>query len=274
MRRLLLVGLLVVVLAACGGGDDDKTSADAVTTSTTAAGSTTVATDGSTATTAASAGATTTTSKQSTPATTNAAPAPKGGGPAPLAPGTYRYRQQGSATAGTQKYDSPKDGTLVAKAAGADGKQLLQRYIDPKGEPSDVTMRFGADGMFMLETVLRTGGQEVRCTFDDPMPAPSWPPAVGKTASGHANCGSFQLDATSKITGTKPVTIDGAGYTAYIIESTSKTTGNVTSTGTQTDWFVPELRMATHTETTLKGSFGTFAFSSEGSADLVSAKPS
>ncbi|MEA3055130.1 MAG: hypothetical protein QOD30_562 [Actinomycetota bacterium] len=271
---VVVMGLLVLS-AACGrggGGGGDDAAANDVTTSTTVAGTTTVATGGSTSTTAASAGATTTTAKAATPAAEAAKPA-AGGGPAPLAPGTYRYRQQGSATAGTQKYDSPKDGTLVAKAAGADGTQLLQRYIDPKSDPSDVTMRFGADGMFMLETVLRTGGQEVRCTFDDPMAAPSWPPAVGRSASGHADCDSFQLDVTSKITGTKPVTIDGAGYTAYIVESTSKTTGSVTSTGTQTDWFVPELRMATHTETSSKGSFGTFAFSSEGSADLVSAKP-
>jgi hypothetical protein len=265
--------LLVVVVAACGGGGGSDAKTDDATrssTSTTGGVSTTTAAavpNGSSSTTLA--GATTTTTKVA-----SSAAKPAASGPAPLAPGTYRYTQTGSASAGTQKYDAPKDGTLVAKAAGAGGKQLLQRYIDPKGEPSDVTMKFGADGMFMLETVLRTGGQEVRCTFDDPMPAPTWPPAVGKTASGHANCGSFQLDVTSKITGTKPVTMDGTGYTAYVVESTSKTTGNVTSTGTQTDWFVPELRMATHTSTSQKGTFGTFTFSSEGTADLVSAKPS
>lgn len=276
MKRLLPIALLVVVIAACGGGggDDDKASTDA-TTSTTAA----VA---ATSTTAASGGATTTTgaagvdgSTTTVKAASSSAPASTGDhGPAPLTAGTYHYHQTGSTSAGAQKYDAPKEGTMVAKPAGADGKQLLQRYIDPSGQPSDVTMKYGADGMFMLETVLRTGGQEIRCTFDDPMPAPSWPPAVGKTASGHANCGSFQLDVTSKITGTKAVTIDGTGYTAYIVVSTSKTTGTVTSTGTQTDWFVPQLRMATHTETTQKGTFGTVEFSSEGSADLVSAKPS
>jgi len=264
--------VLLVVVAACGGGGSDAKTDDATgsTTSTTARGSTTTssaaAASGSSATTSAPGATTTTTvARSAKPATTT--------GPAPIPAGTYLYKQSGSSTVGTQSYDTPPEGKLVAKPASADGKQLLQRYIDPKGEPSDVDMQFGPDGIFMIDTVLRQGGQEIRCTFDEPMPTPPWPPKVGAGAKGHAKCQGFDTDVVSSITGTKPVTVDGVSYTAFIIESTTTTTGALVSKSTQTDWFIPELRMSAHTETKSDGSYGTFKFSAHGSSDLVSAKP-
>jgi hypothetical protein len=56
--------------------------------------------------------------------------------------------------------------------------------------------------------------------------------------------------------------------------STITTSGQVTSTSHQVDWFVAELRMAVHTENDTKGKFGTFEFASAGTADLISAIPS
>ena len=273
MRRVCIA--LVLIVAACGGGGGSKTDTASDATTTTAKGDVPVTASASTGVSAAGQSSSSTTNAGAVTSTTAKSPAKAAttDGPAPVPAGTYRYKQSGSATVNAQKYDSPPEGTMVAKPAGADGKQLLQRYIDPKGDPSDTTMQFRADGMFMLETVLRQGGQEIRCTFDEPMPAPTWPPKVGAAASGHANCGSFQTDVASKITGTKPVTVDGVAYTAYVVESTITTTGGVTSKSTQVDWFVPELRLSAHTESSGKGKFGTFEFSSEGTSDLVSAKP-
>lgn len=273
MRRLGL-GLLLV-LAACGGGggSNEETAGDVTTTTTTAKGTVPV-----TASTSDSAtvdgGSPSTTTAEATPTTAAPAGAPATAeGPAPVPPGTYRYKQSGSATVGAQKYDSPPEGTMVVKPAAGDGTQLLQRYIDPKGDPTDTTMQFRPDGMFILQTVLRQGGQEIKCTFGRGVPAPTWPPKVGATGEGHGDCGSFQTEITGSITGTKPVTVDGTAYTAYVVESTITTTGQVESKSNQVDWFVPELRLSTHTESSGKGKFGTFEFSSSGTSDLVSAKP-
>lgn len=276
MKRALIAALMV--LAACsGGGGSDKaatTKADKSTTTTTAATETTTtaaAKGPSTTTTVAPSGASTAT----TAATTPGAPAKSTvAGPKPLAKGTYRYTQTGGGSAGPQKYDSPPEGTMVVDAAAADGTQVSHRYLDPKGDPNDTKMRFGSDGMFVIETTLRQGGQEIRCTFDKPLAAPPWPVKVGDSTTGHANCGSFQVDISGKVTSTKPVTVDGTSYTAYVLSSTITMTGQVTAKGTQVDWFVPELRMSTHTESNTKGSFGNIQFSSAGTADLVSAKPS
>jgi hypothetical protein len=272
--RLLAIGLLLVVAACGGGGSKTETAGDTTTTTTTAepvhaTAESTATTAGATPTTAASGGVATPTAAASAPTAAAASSAP-----APVPPGTYHYRQSGSATAGGQTYDSPPEGTMVVDAAAADGKQVLHRYIDPEGDPSDVVMLFAGDGMFMLEMTLRQGGQEIHCSFGK-MPSPTWPPKVGVSSTGHGDCGTtFQLDITTHITGTKHVTVDGVEHTAYIVESATKISGQVTGEGTQLDWFVPELRLATHTETTQKGTFGTFEFSSSGTSDLVSAKPS
>jgi hypothetical protein len=270
-----LAALLLVVLAACGGGGDSKspTAADgaakeATTTSTTVAGATKEP--------AVAAGETTTTGAAAAPPTTTAAAAPATAstGPTPLAPGTYRYKQSGHASGGGQSYDSPPEGTMVADAPGEDGTQVMHRYIDPAGEPSDTTIRFGPDGIFILSTVLRQGGQEITCTFDEPLPSPAWPPTVGATSAGHADCDMFTTDVASKITGRLPVTIDGTTYDAFVMETTITTSGQVTSKSTQIDHFVAELRLSAHTESNGSGKFGTFEFSSEGTSDLLSATPS
>ena len=274
MRRIAVV--LALVLAACGGGgggDEPEAASSDSPTSTTA-----TAADADESTTSTTAAATAAGEAPSTTAAPSAgqaasASAPASAGPTPLAPGTYHYRQEGSTKVGADSYDSPPEGTSVVDAPNADGTQVVHRYIDPEGKPSDATMRFGPDGIFMLETVVRAGGTEVRCTFDPPLATPAWPPTVGATSSGHGECGSFTTDVKSEITEARSVTLDGRTYDAVVVRSTITTTGQFQSTSNQVDWFVPELRLSTHTETTSKGSFGAFTFESTGSSDLLSATP-
>lgn len=281
MRRLARAAALVLVLAACGGGGgDDATDASSSeeesTTTTTAA---VPGEDGTTSTTtdaAADADAAASPSTTATPAGEPAAgtAAPSSAAPAPLAPGTYRYRQSGSAKVGTETYDAPPEGKLVADAHSADGKQVLHRYIDPDGEPNDSTVRFGADGMFILDTLLRMGEAEIRCTFDPPLAAPPWPPTVGATSSGHGDCGTaFSTDVTTEITEARTVDLDGRTYDAVVVRSVITTSGQFESKTDQVDWFVPELRMSVHTEQDASGRFGTFTFESHGVSDLLSATP-
>lgn len=279
MRRIAAAALLV--LAACGGGgdDDDDTAAESLRESTTS-------------TTTAAAGEETTTSTSSVdaadgPSTTVApasgsSPGSPGGAaaepdvsttPTPIAPGTYRYRQSGSAKVGTDTYEAPPEGTMVADAASGDGKQVFHRYVDPEGEPADSTMQFRADGMFILETIVRMGQTEITCTFDPPLAAPPWPATVGATSSGHGECGSFTTDVTSEITEARTVTLDGRTYDAVVVKSIITTSGQFESTTNQIDWFVPELRVSAHTEQDAKGRFGAFTFESTGTSDLLSAIP-
>lgn len=274
MRRIAVV--LALVLAACGGGGGGDPEAASSGSSSTTTSTTSDATDESTTSTSATPGTTGdapgTTAAPSAGAAASAA-APASAGPTPLAPGTYHYRQTGSTKVGADSYESPPEGTSVADPPNADGTQVIHRYIDPEGKPSDATMRFGPDGIFMLETVVRAGGTEVRCTFDPPLATPAWPPTVGATSSGHGECGAFTTDVTSEITETRTVTLDGRSYDAVVVRSTITTSGQFESTSSQVDWFVPELRLSTHSETTSKGSFGAFTFESAGTSDLLSATP-
>jgi hypothetical protein len=279
MRRIVLAALLV--LAACGGGDDDseeEAPRDTTTTvvdsdgdpetSTTVAGS---SGDDSAATTSVAAG-------ESPPTTTilggtDAVPAQASEAPQPIAPGTYRYRQTGRTTAGPQTYDAPPEGKAVIDPPSAEGTQAAHRYIDPEGQPADAYFLFAPDGIFLYETVITMGPTTINCVFEPALATPAWPPTVGGTSSASADCGSFTTNVTTKITGRTPVSIDGASYEAYVIETVITTEGDVVMTSRQVDHFVAELRLSTHTETESDGTYQGFDFASSGTSDLVSAIP-
>lgn len=278
MRKVLAA--LLLVLAACGGGGDDDDTAtgesDAVT-------STTAAPDDETSDGATDAGDGVTTTQPATdgpasPSTTVAATggtdaSPAAAGPQPIAAGTYRYKQSGRASGGGQTRETPPEGRAVVDAPAADGTQVVHRYIDPDGEPQDTTFRFGADGMFILKTVIRQGGAEISCTFDPPVATPPWPPTVGATYGGTGECGAFTVSVDGKVTGTRTVALDGRSYDAFVLESSIATEGQFESNSTQVDWFVPELRLSAHTETNSTGKFGQVSFESSGTSDLISAVP-
>jgi hypothetical protein len=273
MRQLLGALLVAGALAACGGGGDDadgETASDASTTTETTASLQTsessVPAASSTTTARSDGGTTATTAASEAPA---AAAAPEDD---PFVPaGTYRYRQSGSARAGTQTMQSPPEGTLVVdQPAGA--RQTFHRYLDPEGEASDLTVEVQGGVARLVETVLRQGGQEVRCTFDPPMPTVD---EVGETSTGHGECGELlDVDIEVRATGTTTVQLDGRSFDALVTETVTRTSGQVVSETRSLDHYLIELGIPAHTETESEGSFGTFRFEGEGTADLLSTVPS
>jgi hypothetical protein len=199
-------------------------------------------------------------------------------GPSPTQPGTYTYRQAGQSTGGGATTSAPGQGTLLVDRADAHGQQQSHRVTSPGQSSTDTTFNFPGNGMFIVSEVLHTatGGQQVTftCPFDGPMPAPPWPPAVGATFSGHANCGAFTLDANGRITGTRDVALDGTTLHTFVVETAIATHGQVESTGSQVDWFSPLLRLPVHSESRQQGTYGFFSFSSDLTSDLVSGRPS
>ena len=296
-RRPWLIAMVVLasVTAACGGGSKSSSS-KAESSATTEAPSTTVTAAGgpnaTTATTGASSGGPTSGGGSSSRAVTTrgagsssggtssgstSSGTSTGGGPAPARAGTYRMRQSGSTTIGTSTQHPPPEGTLKIDPGGADGKQVWHRVVDPNQASNDTTLAFRSDGMFIVQTVLRqgSGGQQLTftCNFDPGIPAPPWPPAVGKTYGGHGDCGSFTTDVSGRITGSRQVALDGKSIEVFVAETTITTHGQLESTGRQVNWFAPSLRLSVHDESHQKGSYGPFGFSSDGTSDLISAKP-
>ena len=274
MRQLLGALLVAAVLSGCGGGGDDARDEGSATDESSTTTTTTSEVAGDETTSTAPTGGdddgdevTTTT----TAAAGSGAPAPPADDGGFVASGTYRYRQSGSTTAGTQTFDAPPEGTLVADAPQG-ARQVLRRYLDPEAEPADVIIEV-ADGVARLvETVLRQGGQEVRCTFDPPMASPD---EVGETSTGHGECGElFDVDIEVRATGTTAVQLDGRTFDALVTETITTTSGQVVSETRSLDHVLVDLGIPAHTETQGSGSFGTFSFRTEGTADLVSTVPS
>src|SRR5579884_1568378 len=255
--------VLAAALALAGCGAQTNHTAANHTTTTEAGSATTAAAP-------AGSGASSTTTSTSAHGTGSSTVAP--------ATGTYRYRQSGSFTAGTQTGQLPAEGTFVVDPAKPDGTQVTHRYVDPSKPPSDTTLLFRPDGMFIVTTVDRstTGGQTVSftCTFNPPLPSPPWPAKVGSTFAGNGNCGSFTAQVNGRVDGTSQVTLDGASVLTYVIDSTIVTHGSLESTINEQDWFDPAIRFSTHVQTQTKGSYGPFQFSGQSTADLESARPS
>jgi hypothetical protein len=200
-----------------------------------------------------------------------------GSGPAPVLTGTWHYHQTGAATIGQSNQPIPAEGTLVVDALKADHTQTSHRYVDPNKAPSDTTLLFRSDGMFLTGQVNRStvGSQTVAftCTFSPPMPIPPWPPAVGQHFTGDGNCGSFTVHVDAAVTATKAASVGGTSVPTYVIQSTIATHGQVESTINETDWFAPSLRLSVHVEAKSQGKYGFFSFSSNTVSELEGLKP-
>lgn len=312
-HRIAAVGLaLALVTTGCGGGRTSRTSTSSVPgttadvtgttteppgaptgTGTTAgtAGTATIAgttpsataSRGSTATSPSATGGAATPAPGPTrpvPPPTVAGPANKAGGGAPLpaAPGTYRYRQSGTTTIGTSTKPVPAEGGLKIDPASGDGNQVSHRSVDPSQAPSDTVYAFRNGGVFIVQIVMRAnaGGQTqtFTCTFAPPLPSPPWPPKVGSTFAGHADCGTFTLDVSGSVPGTKDVTLDGTTHHTFVIDATIAIHGQIEGSGTQTAWLDPATSLVLHEQTSQKGTYGkVVSFNSSLTADLESAHP-
>lgn len=264
----------VVGLTACGGGDDDKkVTATKKSTTTTEALSvvppedaTTSTTAKSSATTVKGAAAAATTVKLSTGSSGTTNPTAV---PGPAAVGTYDYAQSGSTSQGAV----PPKGTLVVSGGQT---QTFRRYIDPDSSPSDIIFDFRSDGPFITRVVVRQGPATIACTFDAPVPAPPWPPTVGKTFSGHATCGNgFSADFSGSITGTGNDTVGGKSVPVIIINSTLHVFGGGLDVNVKdTQHWAPSLRVPTFSHEVINGTAPLIgAISGDVTSTLTSTSP-
>ena len=199
--------------------------------------------------------------------------------PEPAAPGTYMYRQSGSATFGSTRQPVPAHGTMVVDPAERDGtSQTWHRYVDTNEPPTDIALSFSTSGVFITTEVQRVSFQgqsmTITCTFPKPgVPAPPWPPAVGKTFSDTGNCGSFTATVTGQIEGQTSDTVGSQTFAVYILKSTLTTHGQVQLTAIETDWVAYGLRLPVHIQTDVRGTYALSSFTSDTTADLESLTP-
>ena len=266
MRRLA-VSAAVVVLAACSGGSSHSSSVanaqgSAAATSTSAAlspspGSS--ASSGSSTGPSSGSGPAATSAPHGSGTPTTAHPNAPGVKPAvPATPGTYKYRQSGTTTFGSSTKPVPAEGTAKIDPVSAQGTQTLHRTVDSSQPPSDTVFLFRDGGVFLTQIVQRSNatGQTTTftCTFAPPMPTPPWPPTVGGSYQGHADCGSFTIDVHGSVQGTKTA----LGRTAFVLGSTLAFHGQLEGSGTQTDWVDPTSSLILHEDTSQSLTYGGF----------------
>ncbi len=215
-----------------------------------------------------------------TPATGSGSASSNGGtgSPAPAVPGTYTIDQSGGITTTPSLYSAnePPQGTLVVDPAQPNGIQVEHRYVQQGNQPANTTAQYLPSGPVILSTTEGSGSGGVSCTFNPPIAAPPWPPAAGKTFSSQGNCGNgTTVTIQGKISGSQTTTLkDGETFTVWVIESTINMTGQITASGTQVDWYAPSLRLPTHEQVDVKGTYSGVQFTLHSVSDLVSSHPS
>jgi hypothetical protein len=200
-------------------------------------------------------------------------------GPKPAAPGTYHYNQSGSFSASGSTQNDPPQGTVVVDQATSTGanswQQVFHSYIDTSQPPTDTTFVINPSGISVVSEVIRQSSVTVSCTFAQPVQVIDWPPTVGHQFSGSSTCGGqFNLTVNGAITGTQSTTIDGAALTAYAVTTNISTSGNLSSSGVEHDWFDPAAEVDVHQDSSQSGTYGFFKFTSQVTRTLVSAHPS
>jgi hypothetical protein len=198
-------------------------------------------------------------------------------GPRPVATGTYRYHQTGSQTIAGFTSGLDPHGALQVGKAKPNGRQTSHLILASHQPPSDQTMQFTNHGMFLLADVQRyafAGHTEtIRCTFHPGLPFPPWPLSVGSTFKGGGSCGNVHVSGSGHVISRRAVTIGGRSLQVFVINSTLKTTGGVTSTSTDLEWFAPTLRLSVRDAGKTTGSFGPVGFRSTFVRTLISTQP-
>ena len=299
-RTVVTLGALALVLSACGARVAASANepelgvfgaANGSTATTAPSGSAGAPSGQSTSTTAGSAGASRSgagaTSTTGTTGTSGSASAV----PAPTTPGTYQYNQSGPpTTVGNKQYPVPSQGKIVYDApsgSSANWTQVAHSYVDPSQAPTDTTYSGSAAGIAIAQEIIRmtipsgSGGQPLvvsfTCTFSPPVVILSWPVRVGYAFSGSGSCsgtfGSFTASVSGRVSGTQTTTLDGSSVTSDVVDTHVTTSGSVTSTDDQVDWFDPALRLDVHDESKEQGSSAGLSFSSDVTRTLVSGHP-
>lgn len=199
-------------------------------------------------------------------------------GPKPATAGTYHYNQSGTFSASGSTQNDPPQGTVVVDPPTSTGanswQQVWHSYIDTSQPPTDTTFVINPSGISVVSEVIRQSSVTVSCSFAQPVQVIAWPPAVGHQFSGSSTCGGqFNLTVTGGITGTQSTTIDGAPVTTYVVTTNISTSGNLTSSGVEHDWFDPAAQVDVHQDSSQSGTYGFFKFTSQVTRTLVSAHP-
>lgn len=282
-RGLWVLGAAALLTASgCGSSSPKASSARHGTTksaSSTSSTTTTTATNhGNTGTSSGSSGSPSGSSHSAagTPAPAGSSGTPSGPGPA--TPGTYTYSQTGQTSFLGTTQKAPAQGTIVVEAPSAQGpgawSQEWESYVDPSQSPSDTTFAITPSGISVVTEVISMDGQSFTCTFSPPLQVLDWPPTVGYQFSGTGNCGSFTAHASGKIAGTQTVTVGGSPVSCFVIDTDVTTTGSVSATSTETDWFDPTAEVDAQQQASEQGSYDGVSFTSTLSRQLLSTKPS
>ncbi len=196
--------------------------------------------------------------------------APPASGPGPAATGTYHYNGGGTSvlTTGTTTTPQtvPAQSTLTVTATGPGTEQWVN-------SSTTANLVFNGSGVFLTsETVFGT-----TCAFDTPVPFPPWPPAVGKSFSGQATCGSGSsastLMLTGRIAGTASVSVAGTKVSTYLVQSKLTLSGTSLVIG-ETDYYAPSLRLPVESIVAATGGITGYSIASNTAYVLTSLLPS
>ena len=284
LRQMSLLAVAAATLcAACSSGHHSGAAAASHpgNSGSTSSTSSSVASGGQPTTTTPGAGA------GGANSTTTSTPSPSSAGtktPAPhqaaltkpglyvAAGGVYALRQSGHMTAGSTTTNYPANASLTVTPA-QNGQQAWAHHIQP-GQPAIVSLLRVIGGSRLVQVTIPSPQGDLRCTLKPLVPAPVWPASVGASFSSKGQCGSTSISINGRVTAERSVSVSGKSYSSWVTDESFDLTGTVVGSGTQEDWYAPQLGLPAHETEQLSARSGSEPFTYQMTTDLLQAQPS
>jgi hypothetical protein len=168
----------------------------------------------------------------------------------------------------------------VVSPAAPSGTQTWTRVVGGSLPAAVTVMLFNASGAYLVSPGSAVAGTQSSCSFAAPIPWPIWPTTVGRSTSGHATCRGpvTTYQVTSVVQGSATLTLDARTVTAAVVVNTIVITGRYNATPlnvttTETDYYIPTLRVPVLTKTHLVGSVIGISVTTDRTDTLESSTP-
>lgn len=180
-------------------------------------------------------------------------------------PGSYVYRQTGTATTSGDPEDISPTGTLTVDPETATGRQSRRRTLDDGESVEHLEFSFTGGGIFLDRFSMEMTGPmavpAISCSFVPGVAAPAWPPSPGWQTTAQADCGSIDVTLTVRVTGDGTAEIDGGSRKVSVIDFTVEFSGAMSGLVEETQHFDGRsaLPLTFHRKTDVTMGFSTYS---------------
>jgi hypothetical protein len=190
---------------------------------------------------------------------------------APPASGDWSYHVEGTRKIGTAGSTQPytEDRTTTVSQVGGTATSPVMRLDTPSSAGTDTEQRrYDQAAVRLTYLKQQQGGIAFQGNVTPAADLIRWPATTGSTWTQDFTIGNTHGHRTSKITGTRTITVSGKAYRCTVVESTTDFTGSAKGHETDTSCWSAELGMTLYDQRHQTGTYNAVPFDVTSTATL------